>query len=236
MTMISDILAELEASADETRAQNASLFFKTGEGQYGYGDQFIGVTVPAQRAIAKKHKDASPEETKELLRSPWHEARLTALFILVYSFQKGSTSQKAAIYDAYIKNKQYINNWDLVDSSAPYIVGEWLHGKSKDILIELAKSDSLWDRRIAILATFYDIKHQQPASALKIADLLLHDNEDLIQKAVGWMLREVGKRCDKSILVDFLQSRYKTMPRTELRYAIEHFSPTERSAYLKGNV
>ncbi len=224
----------LEAKATPQRAEAAAWFFKTAPGQYGHGDAFLGLTVPEQRRIAKQFRDLPLVETLKLLASPWHECRLTALFIMVHQFERGDTATQKTIYQAYLANKQHVNNWDLVDSSAHKIVGAWLHGKPKTKLVALSKSRRLWDRRIAVLATFYDIQKGDPTAALQIAELLVNDTEDLMQKAVGWMLREVGKRCDRAILEDFLSKHYKTMPRTTLRYAIEHFSPERRKQYLRG--
>lgn len=228
------VFEELQDAADPQRAATASWFFKTGKGQYGYGDKFLGLSVPAQRKVAARYHTLPLDQTIQLLRSPWHEARLTALFILVKQFQRGDSIQQKAIFETYIANRAYVNNWDLVDSSADKIVGAWLADKSNQLLYDLAASSTLWDRRIAIISTYAYIRNGQPEQTLHIAKKLLHDNEDLIHKAVGWMLREIGKRCDRSILEDFLRPRYKSMPRTMLRYAIEHFPPDRRQQYLKG--
>ncbi len=228
------VLELLEKSSDPMRAENAAWFFKTGEGQYGYGDQFLGLSVPQTRAVAKLAKDLSIQEVALLLQSNWHEARLCAVLIWVYQFSRSDDAGKERIYNAYLKNKSRVNNWDLVDSSAHKIVGAWTYDKSKDIIFTLAHSSSLWDRRIAILSCFYGIGRGDPKLALQIAPLLLNDREDLIHKAVGWMLREIGKRCSREALETFLDEYYDQLPRTTLRYAIEHFSKEERATYLKG--
>lgn len=214
------------------RAQVSRRFFKTGEGDYGEGDQFIGVPVPAQRAVARTFAKLSLEETLELLRSPVHEERLTALFILVSHYQRGKDEMRAEVVKAYLANTRFVNNWDLVDSSAPQILGHWLLDKDRRVLVRLARSKLLWERRIAMLATQAFINNGQSADALKIAELLLGDSHDLIHKAVGWMLREIGKRIDVQILREFLSNHASSMPRTALRYAIEHLPPAERKRWL----
>ena len=210
-------------------------FFKTGPGQYGEGDIFLGLRVPATRRLAKEYKNLSLKEVSSLLKSPYHEVRLFALISLVNTFDKGDESTQKKIYDMYLANTKYINNWDLVDLSAPNIVGAYLFTKSRKPLYQLAKSKSLWERRIAVLATFYFIKNNQFEDSLKIAEILLPDKEDLIHKAVGWMLREVGKR-DSKIAETFLRKHCRIMPRTMLRYAIERFTPSKRRMYLDGSV
>ena len=229
-----DVTKALKTVATAERAKTNAWFFKSGPGQYGEGDKFLGVTVPQQRVIAKQFKNLSLTEVEKLVMSPWHEERLTGVFILVYQYQRTDTVNKKAIYDFYMSHTKCINNWDLVDSSAGYIVGQWLDGKPEKmkVLTKLAKSDLLWDRRIAMIATFYYITQGTADEALQIIEILINDRHDLIQKAVGWMLREIGKRVDKQALVDFLDKHATTMPRTSLRYAIERFSPTERAKYL----
>lgn len=231
-----DVLQALDALADPIRAQNTARFFKTGPGQYGEGDQFIGITVPLQRKVAQQFKDLPLNETIRLLQSPLHESRLTALFIMVGQFKNGDQSTKQTIYDAYLANTKFINNWDLVDSSACYIVGPQLGNDYRAVLTPLARSGDLWERRIAMLATFYHIGQGNPVPAFYIIDILKNDSHDLIQKAVGWMLREIGKRCSREILTDWLvkDQQYTKLPRTTLRYAIEHYSAEERQAFLKG--
>lgn len=236
MSTAAEVARALEELGTSERAKAAVGYFKTGPGQYGEGDVFIGVTVPEQRKVAKQFKDLDLSEVKKLMHSPIHEQRLTALLILTDQFKRGDAQTRQSIYDFYMHNLAGVNNWDLVDSSAPQIVGASLAGKDKRILEKLARSDNLWERRVAMIATLFDIVNGDPVAALKIADLLLNDQHDLIQKAVGWMLREVGKRCGRQVLVDYLQPRYQTMPRTMLRYSIEHFDPAERQLYLKGLV
>lgn len=232
--MLSSLITDLTNLGSKEKAKNSAWFFKTGKGQYGYGDVFIGVTVPEQRKVARKYKALILKDAITLLHSEIHEYRLTALIILTEQFKVGSDEEREQIYNLYLKNTKYINNWDLVDASAAIIVGEYLFDKDRSILEKLAHSDSLWERRIAIIATFYFIQKKEWIDTFKIADLLMSDEEDLIQKAVGWMLREVGKRVSEKELVVFLKTRYKTMPRTMLRYAIERFSPEVRGKYLKG--
>lgn len=232
--MLDELRFDLRKVATPEKAKASAWFFKTGKGQYGYGDKFLGVTVPEQRAIAKKYKELSLKDLQSLLKSEFHEERLVALFILVLKFQKPDEQAQEKIYNFYLENTKYINNWDLVDSSAHKIVGEYLLDKDRSILYKLVKSNSLWERRIAIISTAAFIGNGEYEDTLQIADLLLNDKHDLIQKAVGWMLREVGKRVSKKELEKFLLTRYKTMPRTMLRCAIEHFSPEIRKKYLRG--
>lgn len=220
---------------DPERALHSLRFFKTGPGQYGEGDKFLGITVPNQRAIAKKYyKRLTMGETVRLLQSPWHEERLTALHVLVLKYNKGELQTKNAIFDLYMDNTAYVNNWDLVDSSAHHIVGAWLQDNPyrMKVLQKLARSESMWERRIAVISTFYYIKQGIADEALVIATMLLNDSHDLIQKAVGWVLREIGKSVDQTLLVSFLDEHAATMPRTTLRYAIEHFSKESRQYYL----
>lgn len=211
------------------KARNLQRFFKTGKGEYGEGDKFFGIVVPEQRKVAKKYSDLTLGDLQELLNSKIHEYRLTALFILVAKFKKAE--KKKEIVDFYLKNTKNINNWDLVDLSAPNIMGEYLINREKGILYMLAKSKNLWERRIAVLATFAFIKKNNFEDSLKIAKILLNDKQDLIHKAVGWMLREVGKR-DLKALESFLEKNCKRMPRVMLRYAIEKFPEEKRKTYL----
>lgn len=231
-----NIKDDLKSLADPERAKNSMWFFKTGKGEYGEGDKFIGVKVPDQRKIAKKYyKEVSVEDAFDLLKSEIHEHRLTALFVLVYKFEKASEAERVKVAKLYLKNAKWVNNWDLVDSSAPYIVGQYLadHAEERKILYEFASSKNIWKRRIAVLAAFRFIANCDFEDFLKIAKILLRDSHDLIHKAVGWGLREVGKR-DSKVEEDFLDNHYKDMPRTMLRYAIEKFNEEKRQSYLKG--
>lgn len=226
-----DVVHELKKVSSVERAKNLSRYFKTSKGQYGCGDVFIGITVPDQRKVAKESTSLSLSETRKLLKSKIHEHRLTALLILVDKFNKeGSVAQKQ-IVDLYLKNTKYINNWDLVDLSAPNIVGRYLFDKPRQILYKLAKSKNLWEKRISIISTMYFIKQGDFKDTLAISGLLLTDKHDLIHKAVGWMLREVGKKNEK-ILTKFIDDNFKNMSRTTLRYSIEKFSETKRQKYL----
>ena len=231
--MLQSLKSDLRKLATPKKAKASEWFFKTGPGQYGEGDQFIGVTVPEQRSVARKYKDLPLSETEQLLKSSIHEERLVALIILVERFRKSEQEAQKEIYDFYLANTNRVNNWDLVDLSAEYIVGGYLADKPKDTLYKLARSKSLWERRIAMIATYYYIKQGEAKYTLEIAEILLYDSHDLIQKAVGWMLREVGKRCSEQVLTDFLDKHATTIPRTTLRYAIERFPEEKRQKYLK---
>ncbi len=226
---------ELKAKANPKRARILQRFFKTGPGEYGEGDIFLGVTVPEVRKIAKRYGDSGRQDIRKLLHSKVHEERLAALLILVHNFQAGNHKQKESIFDFYLKNTKNINNWDLVDVSADKIVGKYLIDESKEILHKLARSSNLWERRIAIMSTFHFIKNGKFEETLRMSEILLNDSHDLIHKAVGWMLREVGKRSLETE-EKFLERYYKNMPRTMLRYAIERFPEETRLAYLKGNI
>lgn len=232
---LQDLKSEIRQLSNPQNALNLSRFFKTGKGQYGEGDIFVGIKVPDLRTIAAKYKDISLSDAEQLLQSPIHEERMLALFIFTKKFEKANEFAKSEIFNAYLENRQFINNWDLVDLSAPQIVGGFLLNKERTILYELAESQVLWDKRIAIISTFTFIKNKQFSDSFRLADILLHDKHDLIHKAVGWMLREIGKR-DIEAEKDFLQDRYNSMPRTMLRYAIEKFEEHERQKYLKGLV
>ncbi|MBW1820722.1 MAG: DNA alkylation repair protein [Deltaproteobacteria bacterium] len=232
---VKEIQKELKALGNEEKAKKHQSFFKTGPGEYGEGDIFIGVTVPELRTLAKEYKTIGIDKIKQLLKSEIHEERLLSLFLLIHRYSKGDEPEKKRIYELYLKNTKFINNWDLVDSSAGQIVGAFLSDKSKKPLYDLVKSDNLWERRISIISTFYFIKRDQFSDTLKISKVLLSDKEDLIHKAVGWMLREVGKR-DMSVEENFLKKHYKNMPRTMLRYAIEKFPESKRQRYLKGMI
>ncbi len=223
----------LRLFSNPEKARVLRRFFKTGPGEYGEGDRFLGVMVPNIRKIVRFHQDAPLAELAKLLRSPWHEERLLALLILVRQYERGDDARRAAIYSLYLGNTRFINNWDLVDLTAPNIVGAHLLDKSRKPLFALARSRDLWKRRIAIMSTFHFIKSYDYADTLAISELLLYDKEDLIHKAVGWMLRETGKRALKTE-ERFLKRHYKSMPRTMLRYAIEKFPQSERRKYLDG--
>lgn len=231
MSTLAEIQNTIRKKANKQKAIFSQRFFKTGKGEYAEGDIFLGITVPELRKISRLFQDLSFSETKKFLQSKFHEERLTALFILVSQFQKGDEVKRKSVFDMYLSQTKWINNWDLVDSSADKIVGEYLFDKDKSILKKLATSTSLWERRIAIVSTFYFIRKGQFTETLQISKILLNDPHDLIHKAVGWMLREVGKR-DIGTLVLFLDQYASKMPRTMLRYAIEKFPQTIRKQYL----
>lgn len=221
----------LRALHDPARALGSARFFKTGKGQYGEGDRFLGVTVPAQRTVARAHRGLPLPEIEALLASAIHEERLTALVILVDAYAGGDEKTKRACFDLYLRNLAWVNNWDLVDASAHLIVGDWLLTRDRRLLRELARSKILWERRVAMIATLAFIRAGESEDAFEIATLLLGDTHDLMHKAVGWMLREVGKRAGEDTLRAFLKEHAAEMPRTALRYAIEHFSEAERKAW-----
>lgn len=231
MSKLQDLEKELKELGTPQRAKASSWYFKTGKGQYGEGDVFIGITVPQMRSVAKKYLDLTLVDVRKLLASKIHEYRLVALIILVSKYQNADEKEKEGIYNFYIDNRKGINNWDLVDLSAGYIVGDYLSNRNKSILYKLAKSKKLWDRRIAIVSTSKFISNNKFYETFKIAEILMADKHDLIHKAVGWMLREVGKR-DQKTEETFLKKYYKIMPRTMLRYAIEKFEPTKRTFYM----
>lgn len=231
---LTTLKADFLKAADPEKARLLARYFKTGKGEYAEGDKFLGLTTPVMRALSKKYEDLPLEDVKKLLSSPWHEHRACALSLLEERFDRGSAAQKKAVYLFYLANTRYINNWDLVDMSAPAIVGGWLKDKSRAPLYRLAGSELLWDRRIAILACFNFIKNGESADALALARRLLDDKHDLMHKAAGWMLREVGKRCSEGLLLDFLKSNYARLPRTTLRYAIERFPKNKRKELLAG--
>jgi 3-methyladenine DNA glycosylase AlkD len=226
---------KLYALADPKRAEVLQRFFKTGPGEYAEGDRFLGVRVPQIRQLVKAYPQSSLAQIQLLLASPIHEARLLALLLMVQRFQQGAVSEQRALYRLYLGATAQINNWDLVDVSAEHIIGGWLSARSRRPLYKLARSTSLWERRIAIMATFHFIKRGEFAQTLSLAERLRDDPHDLIHKAVGWMLREVGKR-DLAVEEAFLQQHYRVMPRTMLRYAIEKFPERRRHAYLKGTI
>ena len=229
-----EVINELKILATEDRRKSNEWFFKTNKGEYGYGDIFLGVRMPDIRKVAKKFSPIiTLKELTELIQSPIHEVRLCALIILVNQYKKGNFSK---IFEYYIRQINFINNWDLVDSSAPYIVGDYLYNNpdERSILFEFVHSENLWIRRISIVSTFTLIKNNQFNETLQIAKILLNDKHDLIHKAVGWMLREVYKR-DQDLIRTFLKQNYAQLPRTTLRYAIERMDKEERLLYLKGN-
>ena len=232
---LEDIHNRLKKLGDKRHAAVSQRFFKTGPGEYGEGDVFIGIRVPVLRKLAAEYSDLPVEEMVSLLRSGIHEERLLALLLLVRAFSKGDEVTRKSIYVTYLENTGFVNNWDLVDTSAQHIVGAYLMDKNKAALYRLAKSDNMWERRISIMSTFHFIKHQQFSETLKISKILLFDPQDLIHKATGWMLREIGKR-DFSTEESFLKKHYKNMPRTMLRYAIEKFPEQRRKRYLKGMI
>jgi len=226
---------DLMLLANKEIAEHSQRFFKTGKGEYGESDIFLGIRVPVLRKLVNKYRGISLEEVSKLLHSKFHEERLLAVLMLVQLFKTGGDDEQKQIYGLYLENTKFINNWDLVDISAGNIVGAYLHQKDKALLYRLVYADNLWERRISIISTFYFIRQNEFDDTLKIAEILLNDKEDLIQKAVGWMLREVGKR-EIEIEEEFLQEHYMKMPRTMLRYAIEKFPETRRKMYLRGEV
>lgn len=226
-----EVERELKKKANKNKAELLARFFKTGKGEYGEGDIFWGINVPTQREIAKKFIDLSLSEIQKLLKNPVHECRLTALLILVYKYEKADDKTKGRVYNFYLKNTKHINNWDLVDVSCHKIIGAYLYDKDRSILYKFAKSKNLWEKRIAIISTFNFIAKNDFKDSVKIGEMLLNDKHDLIHKAVGWMLREVGKR-DEKVLHDFLKKNVKKMPRTALRYSIERLAPEFRRYYI----
>jgi len=222
---------DFEKLKNPVQAKVLQGFFKTGPGQYGEGDIFLGIKVPVQREAIKKYLTLKLEDLQELLNTKIHEYRLSALFILVAQYKKADAKNKKLIFNFYLKNSKNINNWDLVDLSAPNIVGDYLLDKDRKILYKLASSKNIWERRIAILATFTFLRDKDFKETIKISELLLKDEHDLIHKAVGWMLRESGKREEK-VLLKFLDKYYKIMRRTMLRYAIEKLPENKRKFYL----
>ena len=230
-----NIQERLKDLGDPEKAKILQRFFKTGPGEYGEGDLFLGIPVPKLRNVSKECDAMAIGETEALLKSAVHEERLLALLILIRKYNEEDESGKKGIYSFYLKNMRRINNWDLVDLSAPNVVGDYLLNRSRKPLYDLAGSSALWERRVAIVATFRFIREGQFEDTLGISKILLRDKEGLIQKAVGWMLREVGKR-DSSVEETFLQKHYTQMPRTMLRYAIERFPASKREGYMKGRI
>ena len=226
------ILEELKSVSKKEREEIFQRFFKTGKGEYGEGDIFAGITVPEIRDISKRYfKEMILKDVEYFVQHKIHEYRLFGLLTLTYMWKKADDAKKKKIFDLYVKNLEYVNNWDLVDLSAPNIVGEYLKERDKTILYDLAKSNNLWKQRVAIISTFSFIRNKDFVDTLNISEILLHHKHDLIHKAVGWMLREVGKR-DQDVEEAFLKRYYKEMPRTMLRYAIERFSENKRKSYL----
>lgn len=225
----------LIAHENKENARFLSRFFKTGIGEYGEGDKFLGLTVPMVRSFTKDFHTLSFSEILVALRNPYHEVRLAVLFVLVYQYEKGNPRERARIFDFYLKNSRYVNNWDLVDTSVYKIVGRWVFEGEGDVAIlkKLAKSRNMWERRMAMVACFAEIRQRRCETSLVIAKMLLTDSHDLMHKAVGWMLREVGKKCGEKTLRMFLDVHAATMPRTALRYAIERFDPQVRQKYLR---
>jgi 3-methyladenine DNA glycosylase AlkD len=233
MSDLREIRKAVRDLADPKRAAVLRGFFKTGPGQYGEGDRFVGLTVPQVRSLLHRFHPADDAVLRDLLRSPIHEERLLALLLLVERYQKGSTAERNRVFALYVKNFKRINNWDLVDASAEHIVGPHAVGRAQ--LLRWARSPHLWTRRIAIVSTFHSIRAGRFGDTLAVAGVLLSDEEDLLHKATGWMLREVGKR-DAAALASFLRRHHRRMPRTMLRYAIERFPESRRKAWLAGTV
>jgi len=232
---LNELKKTISANVNKDHAKTMQWFFKTGKGEYGEGDKFIGIKVPVQRKIARQFMELNFEDLQKLLNSILHEERLIALLILVAKYDKAEEKEKENIYRFYKKNIRKINNWDLVDLSAPKIIGRHLLNRDKQILYKYAHSNNLWKKRISIISTYNFIKNQDFSTTLEISDKLLNDSHDLIHKAVGWMLREVGKQ-DMKTLEKFLRPRYNKMPRTMLRYSIEKFPEVKRKKYLKGKI
>ncbi len=231
MSSLNNLRKEMKELSNPEKAKILQGFFKTGKGQYGEGDVFLGLVVPEQRKLVKRYWDSiGPQDLQILLNSRIHEERLIALLILVKKYEANEIARQL-VFDFYLENTMNINNWDLVDLSAPNIVGKFLLDKKRDVLYDLVKSNNLWEKRISIISTFSFIRNKQFEDTLKISEILLNDKHDLIHKAVGWMLREVGKR-DEKVLEDFLKKHYRAMPRTMLRYAIEKFPEEKRKKYL----
>ena len=229
------LINELETLANKEQAENLQRFFKTGKGEYGDGDIFLGISVPMQRKIAKRYLNLSLSKIQELLKSEIHEHRFIALLILIEKYAKGNERDKENIFGFYLKNTKYINNWDLVDISSHKIIGDFLKEKDRKILYALANSKNLWEKRISIISTFSFIKDKDFGDALALSEILMNDSHDLIHKAVGWVLREIGNK-DLEVEENFLKFHYKKMPRTMLRYAIEKFEEEKRRRYLLGNI
>lgn len=232
---VSQILTDLRRLANPEKARFLSRFFKTGPGEYAAGDRFLGIQVPSLRLLAKKYRDLPLDGAERLIQSPDHEARLLGLLLLVQRYRKAQAAEQETIFRCYVRNARHINNWDLVDLTAPNILGAHLEKRDRGLLEQWAASPVLWKRRMALIATFHFIRRSDFRLTLSLADRLLQDPEDLLHKAVGWMLREIGKR-DRRELEAFLRTRYRRMPRTMLRYAIERLPEPRRLAYLRGTI
>jgi len=236
MSGYDSLVSDLDEHSDPVRAQHSQRFFKTGKGEYGEGDVFIGLTMPDLRKVCRDYRNLSLDDLQKLLDSPIHEHRVSAVVIMSEIMPKSDEIKQKALYELYIKNvrNDRINNWDIIDISARKVVGVYLLGKSKDILFELASTDHLWSKRTALLSTFmhFDRDDEYLETSLKLADMLVYDDHDLIQKAVGWMLREIGKRVDEQLLYDFLDKYAATMPRTALRYALEQVPANKKQLYM----
>lgn len=233
MSILNKIKNELRKKADKNKAKILASFFKTGKGQYGEGDKFLGIVMPRQREIIKKYyQEISLSETLKLLQSKWHEERMSALLFLMSKYKKGTDAERKKIFSLYLANAKFINNWDLVDVTCRDIVGNYLFERDRQVLYKLIKSKNLWERRIAIVSTFYFISKNDLDDTYKLAKILLVDSHDLIHKAVGWALREAGKR-DEKRLVKFLEDNRLKMPRTTLRYAIERLSEKTKKELMK---
>ncbi len=236
MSTAKDVETALRKLANKERATQMQRFFKTGPGEYGYGDKMLGVRVPQQRAVARQFKDVSVSQALALLKSPWHEARLTALFLLVHLYRKGDAAQQRDVFDGYMANLAHVNNWDLVDSSAPYIVGPFTADSPMPLLKRLVTSKSLWDRRVAAISTACHLSKGESKPTVFVATALMNDQEDLIHKATGWMLREMGQRVDNAALHGFLDKHAAAMPRTMLRYALENLNAWDKARYMAARV
>lgn len=232
MSLLYQLQPELQQRSDPKQQAILQRFFKTAPGEYGEGDIFLGIKVPVLRQLAKKYQGLSLNDIQNLLQNAIHEYRFVALVILIYQYTQADSHRQQAIISCYLNHTRYVNNWDLVDLSAPRLLGDYLLHRPREVLYQLATSPQWWERRIAILATFSLIKNQDFTDTFKLATILLHDSHDLIHKAVGWMLREIGKR-DLAVAETFLQQHYQYMPRTMLRYAIEKFPRETRQFYLK---
>ena len=232
---LSTIRRELRSLGDPAIAAHAQRFFKTGKGEYGEGDRFLGIRVPVIRKLIRKHRSATLETFTKILKSKWHEERLFAALAMADRFARADEAEQKSIFDIYTANLEFVNNWDIVDGSAHLIIGPWLESRSRKLLYKLALSEVLWERRVAIMSTYHYIKQKEFEDTFALAEILLDDDEDLIHKAVGWMLREVGNR-DLKAEEKFLRKHYKKMPRTMLRYAIERFPEKKRKNYLHGRI
>ena len=230
-----DIISKLKTVTDPEKAKHSTRFFKSGPGEYGEGDKFLGIKVPDQRKIAKKYRDLSSSEIEKLLQNEFHEVRLTAVMLMTYKVEKSGQEELEEMTQLYLENLPAMNNWDIVDSSCHKILGPFLEDKERDLLYDLARTDDLWKKRIAMITCYHFIKQEDFEDAINIAEILVNDEHDLIHKAVGWMLREVGNR-DLETEEEFLKKYYQNMPRTMLRYAIEKFDEPLRLKYLHGEI